>query len=76
LIVARRRQADVDSSAVATAPGVQTINEVYTVNTVHEPWRSGDLLIADNIRTAHSPEPFEGKRELLIALSDPKSQTF
>lgn len=76
LIVARRRQADVDSSAVATAPDVQTINEVYAANTVREPWQSGDLLIMDNIRTAHSREPFEGKRDLLVAMSDPKSLAF
>jgi alpha-ketoglutarate-dependent taurine dioxygenase len=50
---------------------VRTINEVYEAHTVREPWRSGDLLLVDNIRTAHSREPFEGPREVLAVLGDP-----
>ncbi|MFF1304176.1 TauD/TfdA family dioxygenase [Streptomyces sp. NPDC058307] len=50
---------------------VRTINEVYDAHTVREPWRDGDLLLVDNIRTAHSREPFEGPREVLAALGDP-----
>ncbi|MCX5330566.1 TauD/TfdA family dioxygenase [Streptomyces sp. NBC_00140] len=50
---------------------VRTINKVYETHTVREPWRSGDLLLVDNIRTAHSREPFEGPREVLAALADP-----
>ena len=50
---------------------VRVINEVYEAHTAREPWRSGDLLLVDNIRTAHSREPFEGPREVLAALGDP-----
>jgi alpha-ketoglutarate-dependent taurine dioxygenase len=50
---------------------VRAINEVYEEHTVREPWRLGDLLLVDNIRTAHSREPFEGPREVLAALGDP-----
>lgn len=50
---------------------VRTINEVYEARTLREPWRSGDLLLIDNIRTAHSREPFEGPREVLAALGNP-----
>jgi hypothetical protein len=50
---------------------VRTINEVYEAHTLREPWHSGDLLLVDNIRTAHSREPFEGPREVLAALGDP-----
>ncbi|MFF4058697.1 TauD/TfdA family dioxygenase [Streptomyces sp. NPDC001668] len=50
---------------------VRTINEVYDAHTVREPWQDGDLLLVDNIRTAHSREPFEGPREVLAALGDP-----
>ena len=49
---------------------VQVLNEAYEANTVHEPWQDGDLLIVDNIRTAHGREPFEGSREVLVALAD------
>jgi alpha-ketoglutarate-dependent taurine dioxygenase len=50
---------------------VQAINEVYEANTAREPWQAGDLLLVDNIRTAHGREPFEGTREILVAMSDP-----
>ncbi|MFS8197438.1 TauD/TfdA family dioxygenase [Streptomyces sp. CWNU-52B] len=50
---------------------VRRINEVYEAHTVREPWHSGDLMLVDNIRTAHSREPFEGPREVLAALADP-----
>jgi alpha-ketoglutarate-dependent taurine dioxygenase len=54
---------------------VSAINEVYEAHTAREPWRSGDLLLVDNIRTAHSREPFEGPREVLAALADPVRRT-
>lgn len=50
---------------------VRAINEVYDAHTVRAPWRSGDLLLVDNLRTAHSREPFDGPREVLAALGDP-----
>src|SRR6059036_2300841 len=49
---------------------VQLINEVYEANTVREPWQSGDLMLLDNVRTAHSREPFKGPREVLVAIGD------
>jgi alpha-ketoglutarate-dependent taurine dioxygenase len=54
---------------------VQAINEVYEANTAREPWQAGDLMLLDNIRTAHSREPFEGTREILVAMSDPTRLT-
>ena len=50
---------------------VATLNEVYERHTVRTPWRPGDLLLVDNIRCAHSREPFEGPREVLVGLADP-----
>jgi alpha-ketoglutarate-dependent taurine dioxygenase len=50
---------------------VETINAVYDANTAREPWEAGDLLLVDNVRTAHSREPFEGPREVLVAMADP-----
>jgi alpha-ketoglutarate-dependent taurine dioxygenase len=50
---------------------VQLLNEVYEARTAREPWQVGDLLLVDNIRTAHSREPFEGAREVLVAMADP-----
>ncbi|QRP47848.1 TauD/TfdA family dioxygenase [Amycolatopsis sp. FDAARGOS 1241] len=50
---------------------VQLLNAVYEANTVREPWQAGDLMLVDNIRTAHSREPFEGPREVLVGMTDP-----
>ena len=50
---------------------VELINEVYEKHTVHEPWQRGDLLVVDNIRTAHSREPYQGEREIVVGLGAP-----
>jgi alpha-ketoglutarate-dependent taurine dioxygenase len=50
---------------------VQVINEAYEANTIREPWQDGDLLLVDNVRAAHAREPFEGSREILVAMADP-----
>jgi alpha-ketoglutarate-dependent taurine dioxygenase len=49
---------------------VQLINEVYEANVVREPWQAGDLMLVDNLRTAHGRERFSGPREVLVALAD------
>ena len=50
---------------------VHAINAVYEANTVREPWQAGDLLLVDNVAAAHAREPFEGPREIVVALADP-----
>jgi hypothetical protein len=49
---------------------VQSINGVYEGNGAREPWQAGDLMLVDNIRTAHGREPFDGSREVLVAMAD------
>ncbi|MFD5937821.1 non-ribosomal peptide synthetase [Streptomyces griseus] len=50
---------------------VLTINAVYEKHTLREPWRAGDLLVVDNLRMAHSREPYEGDRRIAVVLGDP-----
>ncbi|MGW7052602.1 TauD/TfdA family dioxygenase [Streptomyces sp. NPDC054887] len=50
---------------------VQLLNKTYEDNTVREEWQAGDLMIVDNVRTAHSREPYEGPREVLVGMADP-----
>jgi alpha-ketoglutarate-dependent taurine dioxygenase len=50
---------------------VDLLNATYDAHTAREPWQAGDLLLVDNIRTAHSREPYDGPREVLAALADP-----
>lgn len=49
---------------------IQTVNEVYAAHTVREPWQPGDMLLVDNVRTAHGRDPFEGPREVVVAMAD------
>ena len=50
---------------------VELINAVYEAQTVREPWQSGDLMLVDNIRTAHSREAYDGPREILVGMAEP-----
>ena len=49
---------------------VQLLNDVYDAHTVRDPWQAGDLLLVDNIRTAHSREAYDGPRDVLVAMAD------
>lgn len=60
--------------AIANGFGVRahvTGCTVYDAHTAREPWQAGDLMLVDNIRTAHSREAFEGPREVLVSMADP-----
>jgi alpha-ketoglutarate-dependent taurine dioxygenase len=50
---------------------VELLNQVYVDNTMREPWQAGDLMLVDNIRTAHSREAYLGPREVLVGMADP-----
>ena len=49
---------------------IQLIGEVYEKNTARERWEAGDLMLVDNVRTAHGRASFEGPREVLVAMAD------
>ncbi|MFC5826543.1 TauD/TfdA family dioxygenase [Nonomuraea insulae] len=53
------------------AETIRTINEVYESLTLREPWQAGDLLLVDNVRMAHSREPYQGRREIGMVQGDP-----
>ncbi|WP_322986218.1 amino acid adenylation domain-containing protein [Streptomyces sp. S584] len=57
--------------APVTADMVEKIDAVYDRFTVGEPWQEGDVLLVDNIRTAHARERYEGEREIAVVLGDP-----
>lgn len=50
---------------------VERIAEVYDAHTVREPWQGGDLLVVDNLRTAHAREAYTGDREVVVAMACP-----
>jgi hypothetical protein len=49
---------------------VELLNQVYEANTLREPWQAGDLMLVDNIRMAHSREPYQGDRLVLVGMTD------
>jgi len=50
---------------------IEAIDKVYEENTAREKWQAGDLMLLDNVRTAHGRESFEGPREVLVAMAEP-----
>jgi hypothetical protein len=48
------------------ASDVETVHDAYERATTRIAWRAGDVLLLDNIRTAHSTEPYTGDRELAV----------
>ena len=55
---------------VIGADVVQVIDEIYEAHTARERWQAGDLMLVDNVRTAHAREAFAGSREVLVAMAD------
>jgi alpha-ketoglutarate-dependent taurine dioxygenase len=54
---------------------VDVINDVYQRHTASIPWQRGDLMLVDNLRTAHSRQPYDGDREIVVAMGDPVRRT-
>ncbi len=50
---------------------VDMIGDAYASATVSEPWQDGDLLLVDNVRTAHSRAPYSGPRDIVVAMGGP-----
>jgi alpha-ketoglutarate-dependent taurine dioxygenase len=49
----------------------RSILDAYDAVTVRLPWRAGDLLLLDNLLTAHGREPYAGPWQLAVAPADP-----
>jgi alpha-ketoglutarate-dependent taurine dioxygenase len=51
---------------------ITAVNEVYETHTLRTPWEAGDLMLVDNVRMAHSREAYEGPREILVGMAEPR----
>ncbi|HEY0079209.1 MAG TPA: TauD/TfdA family dioxygenase [Pyrinomonadaceae bacterium] len=47
------------------------LRKAYTDATVAFPWTKGDILMLDNMLTAHSRAPYKGARKVLVGMSQP-----
>ncbi|MFD1969072.1 TauD/TfdA family dioxygenase [Trinickia caryophylli] len=45
------------------------IRGVYRETMLSFPWRSGDLMVLDNVLMSHGRAPYEGKRRVLVAMT-------
>jgi len=59
-----------DGSAIEPSV-LEEVREAYDRETVKFDWRAGDLLLLDNMLTAHGREPFTGPRKILVAMTEP-----
>ncbi|WP_181140215.1 TauD/TfdA family dioxygenase [Streptomyces sp. Ru62] len=50
---------------------VAALRAAYEAETVSVPWRRGDILLLDNMLTAHAREPYTGEREIVVAMAAP-----
>ena len=53
------------------ASALEEIREAYRAATVTFPWQERDVLLVDNMLTAHGREAFSGQRRILVAMSEP-----
>ncbi|MGL6340453.1 MAG: TauD/TfdA family dioxygenase, partial [Waterburya sp.] len=49
---------------------IEAINRAYQQATVSFPWQQGDVLMLDNLLTAHSRNPYKGERKIVVAMGD------
>jgi alpha-ketoglutarate-dependent taurine dioxygenase len=61
-----------DGSPIADSD-MHAICDLYRDLEVSFPWQEGDVLMVDNILTAHGRNPFSGERKLLVAMGELRS---
>ncbi|HKX28619.1 MAG TPA: TauD/TfdA family dioxygenase [Blastocatellia bacterium] len=50
---------------------LEEIREAYRSETVSFAWQEGDILMLDNMLTAHGRNPYLGPRKILVAMAEP-----
>jgi alpha-ketoglutarate-dependent taurine dioxygenase len=47
-----------------------TVRAVLEANKISFPWQAGDVLMLDNMLTAHARAPFKGPRKVIVAMAE------
>jgi alpha-ketoglutarate-dependent taurine dioxygenase len=55
---------------------LEHVRAAFSAEEVAFDWRSGDVLIIDNMLVAHARRPFSGDRKVLVAMSDAHAPGF
>ncbi|MFE3630975.1 TauD/TfdA family dioxygenase [Streptomyces goshikiensis] len=50
---------------------VRVLNSAYASATRRETWQPGDIMLVDNILSAHGRESYRGDRKILVAMGEP-----
>lgn len=50
---------------------LELLRQAYRDEKVLFRWQAGDVLLIDNLLTAHAREPYEGPRQVLVAMAEP-----
>jgi amino acid adenylation domain-containing protein len=64
------RQVEYGDGTPMEAAVVDEIQAIYQQVTVQFPWQQGDILLLDNMLTAHSRAPFVGPRKIVVAMGE------
>ncbi|MEY9862099.1 alpha-ketoglutarate-dependent taurine dioxygenase [Catenulispora sp. GAS73] len=54
-----------------TPQEVALLDAAYEQATVRRAWRTGDLLLVDNVLAAHGRDPFRGDRKIVVGMGEP-----
>lgn len=58
-------------AALARHPVTVALRDAYQRARTSFPWRPGDILLIDNMLTAHGRAAFTGPRQVLVAMAEP-----